>query len=264
MSRGRNRGGGGGGGGRGRAQAGTARIAGVTITCDEDLHFDKHHPQPLPLFPPYKVLPPKPLSKDERTQVARYRSLRDRIHEGPLYAVLGDNVRISKTENRANTAAAHFDPFEGMPTYSQRYQRKARKIPKLDTRPYVLKFFPKELWSTLDPSYATTNGVDSRAKSKKLLVAHSKTSNGLSAFDRELSGEPGQGGQADKDEDEEETVKLLEDDEEPPEEEADDQYTSDEDDMAGDYNAEQYFDDGGDDAGEDYDAGEGNDNGYGD
>ena len=26
--------------------------------------------------------------------------------------------------------------------------------------------------------------------------------------------------------------------------------------MAGDYNAEQYFDDGGDDAGEDYDAGE--------
>lgn len=26
--------------------------------------------------------------------------------------------------------------------------------------------------------------------------------------------------------------------------------------MAGDYNAEQYFDDGGDDAGDDYDAGE--------
>ena len=36
----------------------------------------------------------------------------------------------------------------------------------------------------------------------------------------------------------------------------DDEYASDEDEMAGDYNAEQYFDDGGDDAGEDYDAGE--------
>jgi len=84
----------------------------------------------------YEVTRPKPLTKDQRIQVARFRSLRDRIHEGPLYTVLGDNVRIGKSEGRANTAAARFDPFEGMPTYSQRYARKRRKIPKLDTRPY--------------------------------------------------------------------------------------------------------------------------------
>ena len=154
MSRGRGRGG---GAGRGRAPPGTARIAGVDIPIDQDLQLNDR-PQPTPLFPvsahelfwlkgnllilstnsrqTYQILPPRPLTKDERLQVARFRSLRDRIHEGPLYTVLGDNDRISKTEGRANTAAAQFDPFEGMPTYSQRYARKRRKIPKLDTRPY--------------------------------------------------------------------------------------------------------------------------------
>ncbi|MCJ1437007.1 hypothetical protein MMC27_006390 [Xylographa pallens] len=261
MSRGR--GGGGGAGGRGRGPPGTARIAGVDIPIDQDLQLNDR-PQPTALFPAYKILPPKPLTKDERLQVARFRSLRDRIHEGPLYTVLGDNVRISKTEGRANTAAAQFDPFEGMPTYSQRYARKRRKIPKLDTRPYVLKFFPKELWSTLDPSHSATNGAVGTSKPKKLLIAPSKRMNGLSAFDRELSGEPGQSSRAVNGEDDEDAAEPADDDEAPPEEEVDDQYTSDEDDMAGDYNAEQYFDDGGDDAGDDYDAGEADGNEYGD
>ncbi|ERF76339.1 hypothetical protein EPUS_04197 [Endocarpon pusillum Z07020] len=38
-----------------------------------------------------------------------------------------------------------------MPSYSKRYQKPKRLLPDLSTRPYVLKFFPKELWSTLDP-----------------------------------------------------------------------------------------------------------------
>ena len=91
---------------------------------------------------PYEVTRPRPLTKDERIQVSRFRSLRDRIHEGPLYTVLGDNIRIGKTEGRTNSVAARFDPFEGMPTYSQRYTRTRRKIPKLDTRPYSAPSFP--------------------------------------------------------------------------------------------------------------------------
>lgn len=87
----------------------------------------------LNIFQEYKPLPPKPLTKDERAQVARFRSLRDRIHEGPLYTVLGDNARVGKT---TTPAAAQFDPFEGMPTYSQKYTKRRRKLPKLDTRPY--------------------------------------------------------------------------------------------------------------------------------
>ena len=47
--------------------------------------------------------------------------------------MLGDKVRVGKS---AKSAKAAFDPFEGMPKYSQRYTKKKRMIPKLDTRPY--------------------------------------------------------------------------------------------------------------------------------
>ncbi|MCJ1409885.1 hypothetical protein MMC19_003969 [Ptychographa xylographoides] len=255
MSRGRGRGG---GGGRGRGPVGTARIAGVDIPYDQELDLNGR-PQPTELYPAYKVLPPKALTKDERRQVARFRSLRERIHEGPLYTVLGDNVRISKTQGRANSASAQFDPFEGMPTYSQRYTKKRRKIPKLDTRPYVLSFFPQELWSTLDPSHASTTSDTTESRPKKLLFGTSKRSLGLSAFDRELSGEPSRAANG---EDEDEVADPVDEDELPPEEEMDDEFSDDEDDMAGDYNAEQYFDDGGDDAGDDYDGGENDGNEY--
>ncbi len=201
------------------------------------------------------------MTRDERIQVARFRSLRNSIHEGPLYTVLGDNVRVGKTSN--TSAAASFDPFEGMPTYSKKYTKQRRRIPKLDTRPYgmfyalqsyisanqltiVLKFFPEELWSTLDPSStATTNGISPPQISKKLQLAKP---GGLKDFDEEIDGEndeAGAGGERNVDDEEEEGM----------EEQVDDEYEED-DDEGGDYNAEQYFDDGGDDAGDDYDGGE--------
>ena len=89
------------------------------------------------------------------------------------------------------------------------------------------------------------------SKPKLLFSASSRIANGLSAYDRELSGEPGQKG-----DDDDENLDKVDEDELPSEEEIDDEFDSDEDSMAGDYNAEQYFDDGGDDAGDDYNAGE--------
>ncbi|KAL9114007.1 MAG: hypothetical protein Q9187_007523 [Circinaria calcarea] len=200
--------------------------------------------------------PPKPLTKDERLQVARFRTLRDRIHEGPLYTILGDNVRVNKTGDRAKTAAAHFDPFEGMSTYSQRYIRQTRRMPKLDTRPYVLKFFPRELWSTLEPS--SSNGVGDGVKPKKLQISSSRLSKKLSTYDRELSGEPQDfTGEIANGDDDEDAPKQVDEDGLPVEDEdVDDEYADEEEDGVGDYNAEQYFDDGGDDAGDDYDAGD--------
>ena len=69
---------------------------------------------------------PIPLTRTERLHVARYRAFRDRVHEGPLYTVLGDHHRVGR---RA-------DAFDGMPTYTQKYRKKIRRLPKLDTRPY--------------------------------------------------------------------------------------------------------------------------------
>lgn len=159
MSRGRGasrgafgRGGFGGGGGRGN------RIGGQDVPWDYDPEL-KINKEPSELFPVsvrsatpqrcictasildaelityQKLQPPvaRAPTEKERTQVARYRALRDRIHEGPLYTILGDNVRVGKT---GTPAAAHFDPFEGMPTYTQKYKRQRRRIPRLDTRPY--------------------------------------------------------------------------------------------------------------------------------
>lgn len=114
-----------------------------------------------------------------------------------------------------------------------------------------MKFFPKELWKTLDPKYDAPNGANvdtSTNNAKRLNIAASRRSKALAAFDRELSREP-------KDpDDDEENPRPADDDDEPQEEEQDHEYASDEDDD-GDYNAEQYFDDGGDDGGEDYDDG---------
>jgi DNA-directed RNA polymerase III subunit RPC7 len=195
------------------------------------------------------------LTQDEKTQVTNFLSLRKSIHDGPLYTVLGESSRVGKNDGRANTAAARFDPFEGMPRYSLRYTRKKRRIPKLDTRPYVLKYFPKELWSTLDPSYTTTNGSDSITQPKTSVASKSKKLNDINVNDLDFSGEGPVNGAQDA-EDDDDPIEKGDEDDIPPEEELDDEYASDEDEMAGDYNAEQYFDDGGDDAGDDYDAGE--------
>lgn len=192
----------------------------------------------------YNPPKPKPLSKAEKIQVSRFRSLLTNIHEGPLYTVLGENVRVGKP---TASSAASFDPFEGMPTYSQKYTKRRRRIPKLDTRPYILKFFPKELWSTLNPSSESQNGADMNSTGKKLQLSTVKRSDRLAGLDGEenISG----------DEEAEDTAERnLDGDETPAEEEdLDDEYEDDEE--GGDYNAEQYFDDGGDDAGDDYDGG---------
>ena len=113
----------------------------------------------------------------------------------------------------------------------------------------VLKFFPRELWSTLDPTATETNGViDSRSKGKSLQIPGYENFNDI---DVDMSG----------DEVEEKEPKDPDEDDPLEGEEVDDEFDDDED--GGDYNAEQYFDDGGDDAGDDYDGG-GDDGGGGD
>lgn len=89
----------------------------------------------LTLFEPIQPPIAEPPSAEEKRIVHHYRTLRARIHDGPLYTVLGDNVRISKT-GRHSPPAAHFDPFEGQPTYTQRYKRKRNTLPRLSTRPF--------------------------------------------------------------------------------------------------------------------------------
>ncbi|OCL10013.1 hypothetical protein AOQ84DRAFT_353741 [Glonium stellatum] len=179
----------------------------------------------------------------------RYRALRDRIHEGPLYTILGDTVRVGKA---GPPPAALFDPFLGMPTYTQKYMKQRRKIPRLDTRPYVMRFFPEELWSILDPTHATTNGNALPKKKPKLLqISKSTTMSRLERMEQEEARK-----QIDEDEEDEENEKERDDDGLPQELEDNDYEDDEEDDD--DYNAENYFDNGE----EDYDDAGGNDGYY--
>ena len=86
----------------------------------------------------------KPLSTEEKIQVARFRALREEIHNGPLYTVLGDNVKVTKPGTKGGFATPQFNAFESMQTYSQRYKQKKRRVPKLDTRSYGVYFV---MWS---------------------------------------------------------------------------------------------------------------------
>ena len=73
------------------------------------------------------------LTPREQLQVDYYRDLRERYHEGPYYSVLD---AASSSAKKGSAARANYDPFHGMPSYSGRYQKKKRTLPKLQGRPY--------------------------------------------------------------------------------------------------------------------------------
>lgn len=195
----------------------------------------------LTLFQPYQPPVADPPTADERRIVHHYRTLRARIHDGPFYTVLGSDVRISKSRPNGgrSPAAAHFDPFEGQPTYTQRYKPKRNTLPRLSTRPFVKQFFPHDLWNTIDPSDRShvkrTLHISTRTRLDKLLANEDDEENN--------PGENVDPDDADKDPDEERDDEEKEEDDDP------DQFNEEDEDEDDDYNAEQYFE-GGDD--EDY------------
>ncbi|KAI4157548.1 MAG: hypothetical protein LQ346_009119, partial [Caloplaca aetnensis] len=186
---------------------------------------------------------PAPLTAIEKADVAAFRSLRARIHEGPYYTILDDEARVGK--KTAASAAATFDPFNGMPTYSQKYMKKRRRLPNLSARPYVLKYFPKELWPTLDPKNhkpSKPNGAPTTNSTRK-----------TKPTDKKAPQDTAEGDHASGDEDDA-AIGERDPDDEAMEEPVEDEFDEDDDD-GGDYNAEQYFDDGGEDA-DDLDGGD--------
>ncbi|EWC44515.1 hypothetical protein DRE_06687 [Drechslerella stenobrocha 248] len=218
---------------------------------------------PTEQFPDYAIPFQDPLSATERIRIARFRDHRDKVHNGPLYTVFSKKRGLE-------------DPFEDVATYSsKRYHRQKRKVPKLDARPYVFEFFPTELWETMDASYAPGGDrsvvLNGKKEKKRLLIASLNTAlpnGGLRNGDMgsDESGDEGDGdGDGDdedpqkdkkksvlanlmkhKDDEEEDAVsgddadREDDDDREDGIEEEDDY----QDDEEGDYNAEQYFDDG--------------------
>ena len=83
-------------------------------------------------FQKYTVPCVKKLSQIERKEVDHYRSLREKIHDGPFYTVLAGSL----CGKQGTPSRAQFDPFQGMATYGQKYLKETRTLPKLNSRPY--------------------------------------------------------------------------------------------------------------------------------
>ncbi|RDW78731.1 uncharacterized protein DSM5745_05583 [Aspergillus mulundensis] len=201
---------------------------------------------PTPLFPKYTIPRPRPLSTREQTQVDLYRTLRERFHDGPYYSILGVSAGAAGYTGNSKT---NFDPFNGMQSYSGKYQKKKRLVPKVQGRPYVMKFFPRELWTTIQPNYKPDGFMDGYLPQS--LQASAKRGFEEEDEDEEASKRRRENGEDGEDEGEGGNI-LDEDEDEAGEEElVDDDFEDDDDDMGGDYNAEQYFDGGDDEYGDD-------------
>ena len=84
------------------------------------------------LEPPLST--PKPLSDDETERVNDYISFRDKLRNGPFYAVLEKNS-FTDEKGRLNQSTG-FDPFTGMEKYSARFEKPKRTVPDLSARSY--------------------------------------------------------------------------------------------------------------------------------
>ncbi|RAK95152.1 DNA-directed RNA polymerase III subunit C31 [Aspergillus ibericus CBS 121593] len=227
------------------------KLPGAEFTWEASDPSGEPDTAPTPLFPKYTVPRARPLTATEQLQVDLYRTLRERFHDGPYYSILEGAASASKKDSAAR---ASFDPFHGMPSYSGKYVKKKRALPRILGRQYVMKFFPRELWGTIQPSFKPDAAMDgyvpqgARAGVKRGFEDDEEEEDEETAK-RTKTGEEGEGAEGDDDGEGD----ILDEEEEGQGEEEieDDDFEDDDDEMGGDYNAEQYFDGGDDEYGDD-------------
>ncbi|KAJ4350220.1 DNA-directed RNA polymerase III subunit C31 [Didymosphaeria variabile] len=239
---------GGRGGARGggqRSAPGTVMIAGTEMAWDlTGLELQKGPGDLFPSAPPAQAPAP---SEYEKTTLKHYIAIRDRVHNGDFFTILNDGMKTGlkrKAGDIAPTDESLFDPFVGNETYSARYHKRHRKVPKLDSRPFVHELFPPELRQYLDRG----------SNKKKRVLAVTTKINEKSSIQQHIEQEEGRTREAEaraEDEDEEfDEDEAAEDEEEKEKGDDEDNWSavsSDSEEADDDYNAEQYFDNGEDD-----------------
>ncbi|KAF4584197.1 hypothetical protein GQ602_005570 [Ophiocordyceps camponoti-floridani] len=209
-----------------------------------------------------RVIPtPRRLTAREVSAVDHFLVLRRQFHESPLYASrrtsLHDPTAPRKLYGQAQMNAnydvrdkASLDPFTAVPAYSHKFVPRDRPLPNWSARPVCSELFPPELRSTVEPDQGS--GLRKRPRLELSRV------NALPSAE-EAFGIAG-GGEGAKRSDLLDKLNALpenEDDDEVGEMEEDEQLHEDDgdevydDEDAGDYDAENYFDNG-DDMADDY------------
>ncbi|EOO03898.1 putative dna-directed rna polymerase iii subunit protein [Phaeoacremonium minimum UCRPA7] len=212
----------------------------------------------LTLIQDYDVPIPSPLTPNEVRQVKCFLLFREQTHDGPLYtqartwnldtsmpARAYGQEQINQRYGVKNKAS--IDPFTAVPMYSQKLGRAERALPDLGKRPFNKEFFPEELHETLDGDDGPASKKGRGAKRQRTLAFSNITSlrTADEIFDMPDAGITQDGNQRALDllkniGDNEEDVDNLEvsDEDEPFEDDMDEEY---DDEDAGDYNAENYF-----------------------
>jgi DNA-directed RNA polymerase III subunit RPC7 len=154
-----------------------------------------------------------------------------------------------KADKRAPTEDALFDSFNDNQTYSARYTKKRRRIPKLDTRPYVTDFFPPELRDLLvsgagseKRQMLSVTRMDAKSYVDRMIQQEQER---LNEFEDRAENE---------EEDAEENENADENEGKPDAVDEEDNWSavsSDSEESGDDYNAEQYFDNGDEEDGDD-------------
>lgn len=235
------------------------QLKGATWEYDATIQLES---KPIEQFPPHPNLKrPAPFTESEMRQIKYYKDLQEKIHSGPLYTrpTKRNPDAPAKTfgEDQFNrqygsNRKADMDPFHGVETYSMRFEKKKNDIPKLSGRPFNKELFPQELWSTLE-------GEEGEDVKRAINKAIGKKARGIDTLTNVNSKKLSE-------EEMRERLTLLQtqieadENEEKIEEEVEVDSEFEDEEMGGDYDGEQYFDNGEDaDEGDGYDGGGGDD-----
>ncbi|EXF83924.1 hypothetical protein CFIO01_03947 [Colletotrichum fioriniae PJ7] len=247
-------------GGRGGGRGGRGGRQGPQLSWDNGEHAPDTRPSEL--FPAYAVPTAKPVTDHEQANVNAFLLFRRQFQDGPLYTrkrtwgMDPTNTRKLYGQEQVNAkygvrTRATADPFNAVPTYSQKFTRPERALPDFGGRPFCKEFFPLELHETLDgddvaPGEKRRGGEAKRLKLSRITALPTAEEMFHVNAEGDEDGEVGPDGAKKKLEalermGEAEGEGGEEEWEEGGEEEQDVEY---DDSDAGDYDAENYFDDG--------------------
>ncbi|KAK1723683.1 DNA-directed RNA polymerase III, subunit Rpc31, partial [Colletotrichum acutatum] len=146
-------------GGRGGGRGGRGGRQGPQLSWDNGEHAPDTRPSEL--FPAYAIPTAKPVTDHEQANVNAFLLFRRQFQDGPLYTrkrtwgMDPTNTRKFYGQEQVNAkygvrTRATADPFNAVPTYSQKFTRPERALPDFGGRPFCKEFFPLELHETLD------------------------------------------------------------------------------------------------------------------
>jgi DNA-directed RNA polymerase III subunit RPC7 len=198
----------------------------------------------------------------------------ERRRNGPLYTILNDGMKsgLKRRDNeKPPTEAQLFNPFTDNLTYSAKYHKEKRKLPRFDqvriSKAHSASlieaktnkdctdknFFPRELWGVI----GATDDNDDEQPTKKRKVGPIVKDTSLRRIDKFLEKQAKhQRGKEDGDDDGEDFDEEDEDEDKPDAVNEEDNFSvasSDSEESNDDYNAERYFDNGDDASGDDGD-----------